>query len=293
MVRKSARWILAILIALTFAGILSLFALPRMRTLLESKLESAVYSLQERLYEQTGLRLGYSYASVVLPYRISFYGVEVFRETRSESAILRRKLLAASEIRLRLDPWAAIFGTPAELLKHAEIGDLDIDLQFPDDQDTLKKITTLFSSDTPGALPRLVIDITGMSASLTQADLRRYSASLSSFQLSTLSGAPEAIIPTALLFIADPAFGENELFIQATMFELRSEADLSRLSASAEVAARLGEIQLASQAMTFEVSSGAFVARAAGMGYELELGYGYGSKEFRGEVKLRGLRPSG
>jgi hypothetical protein len=29
------------------------------------------------------------------------------------------------------------------------------------------------------------------------------------------------------------------------------------------------------------------------MGYELELGYGYGSKEFRGEVKLRGLRPSG
>ncbi|MDD3980824.1 MAG: hypothetical protein PHT55_01315, partial [Spirochaetales bacterium] len=311
MARKSARWILATLIALTFAGVVSLFALPRLRSLVESKLEHTVYSLQERLYEQTGLSLGYSYASIALPQRISFYGVELFRESRSESSVLRRKILAASELRLRLDLWAALFGSPVDLLKHMEITDLAVDLLFPEDQASLLSMAALFPAGTQGELPRLVVDIAGISLSMVQPDSRRYSASLSSLQLSTLSGAPEAIIPTALFFIADPALGKDELFVQATMLEFSAQADLSGFSASSEVAARLGGLQLASQTLTLQSSAGSSTAgfsatgssnagsptasltgRIVGEGYEAVLEYGYESKVLEAALQLAGFRPA-
>ncbi|PKL05684.1 MAG: hypothetical protein CVV53_08255, partial [Spirochaetae bacterium HGW-Spirochaetae-9] len=159
MVRKSVKLALAAVIAVSFAALLAAFVVPRVRSLANQRIESAITSLQETVYDATGLRLGYGYAVLASSSRVSLHEIELFQETVDEFWTLRRKIAAISDLEIRIDLWAAIFGKTSDILKQISIDGLTLDMRLPDDLVVYEKIKASLAGQPSGEFPRLTVDL--------------------------------------------------------------------------------------------------------------------------------------
>ncbi|MDP2791839.1 MAG: hypothetical protein Q8O15_08820, partial [Rectinemataceae bacterium] len=244
MVRKSVKLALTAVIAVSFAAMLAAFVVPRVRNLANQRIESAIASLQDTVHEATGLRLGYGYAMLSSSSRVSLREIEFFQETVDESWILRRKIADVGNLEIRIDLWAAIFGKTSDILKQIRIDDLNLDILLPDDRAVYEKISAYLAGRPSGELPRLTVDLYNTSLAVSDGENGRYSSSISSLQVSTISGSIEFVAPTMLFFISHSALGPEELFIQATMAKASIAADLSVAEASIGLFGRQGDFSI-------------------------------------------------
>ncbi|MGB4587508.1 MAG: hypothetical protein WBH66_10735, partial [Rectinemataceae bacterium] len=250
MARKSVKLALAALIAVSVAAILAAYVVPRVRNLANLRIETAITSLQDSVYEATGLRLGYGYAVLSSSNRVSLHEIEFYQETVDEFWTLRRKILDIGHLEIRIDLWAAIFGRTSDILNQVSITDLNADIRLPDDLVIYDKVKAYLADQPSGEFPHLTIDLTNASLAVNDVDDGRYSSSISSLQVSTISGSIEFVAPIMLFFISHPRLGSEEIFLQATMAKASMAADFSVASASLGLFGRLGDFSISDQDIT-------------------------------------------
>ena len=294
MARKNAKLALAVVLAIAIAGILVAYAAPRVRSFANKRVEAAVGSLQETVYSITGLRLGYGYAVLSSSSRVAIREIELFQETADEYAVSRRKVLSIADLDLRIDFWAAIFGKPQDIINEIAIKGLALDLVLPADQAIYERISSYLAGQPAGELPHLTLDIADAAITVHEAGNGRYSSSISSLQISTISGSVEVVASTALLFASLPAFGSDELFLQATTAKAAMSPNFATMSATAGISGSLGGVSIAEQVVSLS-KIGEWVELRLGSGKGLEGVVRYGFKEgvVGGEVSLAGYRPEG
>ncbi|MHB0897580.1 MAG: hypothetical protein ACYC1A_08540, partial [Spirochaetales bacterium] len=294
MARKSAKLALAVVLAIAFAGMLVAYAAPRVRSFANKRVESAVASLQDTVYSISGLRLGYGYAILSSSNHVEIRDIELFQETADGYAISRRKVLSIADLDLRVDFWAAMFGKPQDIINEIAIKGLNLDLILPADATIYEKISSYLASQPAGELPHLTLDIADASLSIQDAGKGRYSSSISSLQISTISGSVELVASTALFFASLPALGPDELFLQATTAKAAMSSDFATLSATAGLSGSFGGVSIAEQVVSLS-KIGEWVELRLGSGKGLEGVVRYGIKEgvVGGEVSLGGYRPEG
>ena len=294
MARKSAKLALAVVLAIAFAGMLVAYAAPRLRSFANKRVESAVASLQETVYSLSGLRLGYGYAALSSSSHVEIRDIELFQETADSYAISRRKVLSIADLDLRVDFWAAMFGKPQDIINEIAIKGLNLDLILPADAAIYEKISSYLASQPAGELPHLTLDIADASLSIQDAGKGRYSSSISSLQISTISGSVELVASTALFFASLPALGPDELFLQATTAKAAMSPDFATLSATGNFSGGMGGVSIAEQVVSLsKIGDWAELRLGSGKGLEGVVRYGMKEGVIGGEVNLAGYRPEG
>ncbi|HWR11623.1 MAG TPA: translocation/assembly module TamB domain-containing protein [Rectinemataceae bacterium] len=292
MARKSAKLAMAAVIAVFVAGILAVGIMPRVQKLADKRVEAAIGSLQDTVFSMAGLRLGYGYAVLSASNRVSIHDIELFQETSDDYSILRRKVISAGDLELRIDLWAAVFGKPADIVKEISVSDLSVDLKLPDDMSVFDNINAYLASQPAGEMPRLTLDIGNASVAVRGGADEKYSASIASLQVSTLSGQMEIVAPTMLIFASVPARGDEEFFLQASMVKASLPSDFSGLSASLGLSGRYGAIALAEQGLSLrKVGEKYELKMSGGKGLDGALRYTPGEKKLDGEIHMKNYRP--
>ena len=247
MTRKSAKLALVVVVAVAMASILAAYAVPRLRSFADKRVEAAVGSLQDTVYSITGLRLGYGYAVLSSSNRIAIHEIELFQETIDDYSVLRRKVISIGDLDIRIDLWAAIFGKSQEIIKQVSLTGLAVDLELPADLAIYDRITEYLAGQPVGALPHLSIDIANASIAINDGARGRYSSSISSLQFSTISGSMDIISPSMLFFASLPSMETQELFLQVSMLKSSLSADFNDISASAGLSGRFGGLSISEQ----------------------------------------------
>ncbi len=292
MARKSAKLAWAVIIAVLVAGILAVYTVPRVRKYADRRIETVISSLQDTVFSITGLRLGYGYAALSSSSRVSIHDIELFQETADDYSVLRRKVISAGDLELRIDLWAAIFGKPADIIREIRVSAISIDLEFPDDFSIYNNISKYLADQPAGEMPRLSIDLSDISIGIRDGERGKYGASISSLQVSTISGLLELVAPSAIVFASVPAAEAQEVFLQVTMARVSMPSDSSGLTASLGLSARYGTMTLAEQKIAIAKSGEKFELKLGnGNGLEGVLRYTPGQEALDGEIRLKEYRP--
>ena len=294
MTRKSAKLALVVVVAVAMASILAAYAVPRLRSFADKRVEAAVGSLQDTVYSITGLRLGYGYAVLSSSNRIAIHEIELFQETIDDYSVLRRKVISIGDLDIRIDLWAAIFGKSQEIIKQVSLTGLAVDLELPADLAIYDRITEYLAGQPAGALPHLSIDIANASIAINDGARGRYSSSISSLQFSTISGSMDIISPSMLFFASLPSMETQELFLQVSMLKSSLSADFNDISASAGLSGRFGGLSISEQPVEVHKVGAALEGLLKnGRGLDGMVRYELTGGALSGDVKLAGYEPGG
>ncbi|MCE1195654.1 hypothetical protein LWX53_04075, partial [bacterium] len=296
MARKSAKLALAAAVSIAAALILALFAVPRVRDLADKRVEAAIDSLRETVYQASGLRLGYEYAAIVSTDHIDIHGIELFREDADENSVLRRKVASVGDLSLEVDLWAAIAGNPAGFLKRVRVTSLKLDLVLPADRSIYEKISAYLAEQAKrsGAseLPVLDIEVADASIAVDAGLDGAFTSSIPSLGISTAPQRIEAAASSLLLFASAPSLAGKELFLQVSSLKASSDAALSTVSIAAALSGRYGEYSIADLPVAAVLKGGTIEASArSDKGLSVAAKYDLGAAALSGELRLKEYRP--